>query len=360
MNGLPWTVPGGQQVQFTPYQIAGRGGGTAMVAGNGQLASQGFEAGSIGWCIYGDGSVEFNSGNFRGDITGASGTFSGVVAASSLQIGGDDATSFQVDSGGGIWSGASIANKATAPFRVSNAGALVATSGTFTGGTYTGTGTLSNNAANTFQSGNFVSGTSGWQIKGDGNAEFQGVVARGTIRTGLSGARVDVGFSDAAAIIFDHGVAFTGNRPYLLAQDNVGSGSMFLIGPEQANDNMTAYISLVGMDDGSYQAIELVGDYVSVTGQVSTGNGAVGSPPIAVGALDNGIYASNDDTVDISGGGVRVAAFYSEGEVNYQDGIMYDGIGGTHFVSFYYDTGISKLRGVVMSGGSVVVDAVLH
>ena len=69
----------------------------------------------------------------RGAIYATSGSFSGAVSAATIDIGGDDATSFHVDIDGGIWSGASIANKATAPFRVSNAGALVATSATITG-----------------------------------------------------------------------------------------------------------------------------------------------------------------------------------------------------------------------------------
>ncbi len=60
-------------------------------------------------------------------------TLTGSILGGSLQIGGDDATSFQVDSTGGIWSGASVANKATAPFRVSNAGVLTASSGTIGG-----------------------------------------------------------------------------------------------------------------------------------------------------------------------------------------------------------------------------------
>ena len=53
-------------------------------------------------------------------------SISGAMSAGTIDIGGDDATSFHVDTGGGIWSGASIANKATAPFRVSNVGILTA------------------------------------------------------------------------------------------------------------------------------------------------------------------------------------------------------------------------------------------
>lgn len=103
------------------------------ILNGGSFYSPNFSKGNAGWAIDAAGNAEFNDGNFRGDITGATGTFTGAVAASQLDIGGDDATSFHVDSGGGIWSGAAIADKATAPFRVSNAGVVVATSITATG-----------------------------------------------------------------------------------------------------------------------------------------------------------------------------------------------------------------------------------
>jgi hypothetical protein len=50
------------------------------------LQSTGYVAGSTGWRINGDGSVEFDSGYFRGDITGATGTFSGSITAGSIDI----------------------------------------------------------------------------------------------------------------------------------------------------------------------------------------------------------------------------------------------------------------------------------
>jgi hypothetical protein len=107
---------------------------------NGEYRSNNFVTGTSGWQLTAEGNLEANNGYFRGDLTGATGTFSGTIAGGSLDIGGDDASSFHVDSGGGIWSGASVANKATAPFRVSNAGALVGTSATITGAITTGSG----------------------------------------------------------------------------------------------------------------------------------------------------------------------------------------------------------------------------
>lgn len=81
------------------------------------VRSSNFSTGSSGWCIYGDGSVEFNSGVFRGSIS-----------ASTIDIGGNDATSFHVDVDGNMWLGAST--YAAAPFKVSNAGVLTATGAT--------------------------------------------------------------------------------------------------------------------------------------------------------------------------------------------------------------------------------------
>lgn len=67
-------------------------------------------------------------GNYAGD-QGAKydkslGTFDfkGAISAASIDIGGDDTTSAHIDADGNQWWGASIANKATAPARISNAG----------------------------------------------------------------------------------------------------------------------------------------------------------------------------------------------------------------------------------------------
>ena len=84
------------------------------------VRSSNYVSGSAGWSITSDGTAEFNS------ITLPS-------SSAALDIGGDDTTSFHVDSTGNMWLGASIANKATAPFRVSSSGAMTATSGTFSG-----------------------------------------------------------------------------------------------------------------------------------------------------------------------------------------------------------------------------------
>ena len=70
-------------------------------------------------------------GSFSGNISGASGTFTGDLSGSNISggtidIGGSDSTSFHVDSDGNLFLGASTFG--SAPFKVSNAGALTATS----------------------------------------------------------------------------------------------------------------------------------------------------------------------------------------------------------------------------------------
>ena len=97
------------------------------IVNGGTIQSPNFSPGNAGWRLDSNGNIEANDGNFRGDITGASGTFSGTVTVNAIDIGGDDATSAHIDSAGNLWLGASVANKATAPARISNAGMAVFT-----------------------------------------------------------------------------------------------------------------------------------------------------------------------------------------------------------------------------------------
>lgn len=49
------------------------------------------------------------------------------------------------------------------------------------------------------RSGNYVAGSAGWNIDGDGNAEFNNVTARGTFRTGETGERISISASTNGA-----------------------------------------------------------------------------------------------------------------------------------------------------------------
>ena len=115
----------------------------------GGYQSANFVTGSTGWRFDALGNLEAESGYFRGDITGASGTFSGTITATTGAIGGFDtgadyirdvANSFGLAStvtGGDdvrFWAGATFVNRATAPLRITEAGAITGSNITITGG----------------------------------------------------------------------------------------------------------------------------------------------------------------------------------------------------------------------------------
>ena len=131
-----------------PYQLIGS-----------SLQSSNYASGTTGWRIMPDGTAEFNGGAlavtsiniggndassfhvdvdgnmWAGDATYASAPFR-VSNSGALDIGGPDSAAFHVDIDGQMWSGAST--YAAAPFKVSATGSLTATDGTFTGTISTG------------------------------------------------------------------------------------------------------------------------------------------------------------------------------------------------------------------------------
>jgi hypothetical protein len=96
------------------------------------IQSDNYVAGVSGWKIErATGNVEFGSGTFRGSVLAGSIDIPDTTTASS----------FHVDSTGRAWIGANASNFATAPFRVTAAGAVTASSVTLTNPTVT-TGTF--------------------------------------------------------------------------------------------------------------------------------------------------------------------------------------------------------------------------
>ena len=121
-----------------------------------QLKSSNFVSGSAGWIIKGDGSVEFSTGVFRG-----------AISASTIDIGGADATSFHVDIDGNLWLGAAI--YASGTFKVSSVG-VVACMALFTLGSssdatqqisYDGSGNITVNLTNLTNQDIFGDGSDG-------------------------------------------------------------------------------------------------------------------------------------------------------------------------------------------------------
>jgi hypothetical protein len=97
------------------------------------LRSSNYAQGNAGWLIRGDGLAEFN------DLT----------VRTKLDIGGDDNTSFHVDANGNMWVGSGISNFSTAPFRVTNTGALTATNVNITGAVTATSGSFTGSVTST-------------------------------------------------------------------------------------------------------------------------------------------------------------------------------------------------------------------
>ena len=212
----------------------------------GTIRSDNYVQNTDGWIIKSDGSVEFDSGTFRGDITGATGTFSGSLSSgisiSAPVITGGSITgtsgSFTGDISGasgtftGDLSGADISGGTidigSGTFQVDSSGNLTATSATITGSISSTSGTIGGwtIGSTDLSSGNisidstgsitgdYSSGTSGWSINSDGTAEFNNVTVRGTLDgpnltgnlTGNTSSSIQVGGSsqDFVRLYYDN------------------------------------------------------------------------------------------------------------------------------------------------------------
>ena len=102
-------------------------GNLELDAGNTTIKGN-YSAGSSGFSLNNDGSVEFNSGTFRSDVVGGTLT----IGASDKYDNTTDTDIFVVDENGNLYLGHHTLGNA--PFSVTNSGDLVATSVTITGG----------------------------------------------------------------------------------------------------------------------------------------------------------------------------------------------------------------------------------
>lgn len=173
---LPYTSNGQSGVPSPPFSFTASA--SAQIVLNGAIRSNNYVVDTSGWTIESDGNAELNQVTIRngawvqgtltaptlqtgtsnprliinssglfaynnagdivtsissstGALTSTSATISGSISGGTIDIGGNDATSFHVDASGNMWLGA--ATFASAPFRVTSAGALTATSATITG-----------------------------------------------------------------------------------------------------------------------------------------------------------------------------------------------------------------------------------
>jgi hypothetical protein len=126
----PGTTYSYRVTPYNEYGLAGETSAAATFASSNEpftlvasdVRSATYSAGTSGWKIAADGTAEFNGGGF---------------SVTSIDIGGNDASSFHVNTEGDMWLGASAS--ASAPFRVTKAGVLTALSGTFSGNLNGGT-----------------------------------------------------------------------------------------------------------------------------------------------------------------------------------------------------------------------------
>ena len=168
-----------------------------------------------------------SSGNayFTGDITGSSGTFSGIVSGGSvaggtIDIGGADATSFHVDSSGNMWLG--DAAYASAPFKVSSSGALTATSASVTGAINATSGTFSGNITSsaTISGGTLTGTTITGSTLSAGNPSANGVDITSTeVRINTTGAG-----GASAKLVFNTNAGSGTNQIYSDKQIEIASG----------------------------------------------------------------------------------------------------------------------------------------
>lgn len=161
-----------------------------------------FKQDGSGWLAGSDKLTWDASGNvaLSGAITATSGAIGGWTLGATALTSGSGATTVGLDSGGtnpAFYAGS--ATPASAPFRVTQAGALVATSATITGAVNASSGTFSGlvqigsgtphlhlDGANALlESSNYVAGSTGWRIDSGGNAELNSATIRGAIKTAV-------------------------------------------------------------------------------------------------------------------------------------------------------------------------------
>lgn len=196
-----------------------------MVVGKGNMQSYNYVSGSAGWKITADGTIEAYSG-----------VFAGSISASTIDIGGADATSFHVDIDGNMWLGA--ATFGAAVFSVSNAGALTASSVTITGGSIGGSTTVG--------VGNVNIAARGWTQTSAFSASDADTVAWGSgTFTSADGTSYSINASNtgnmtsATYIYLDTAVSTTDYQTSTTATDAVGAGKVLIAKAEDGTGEAT-------------------------------------------------------------------------------------------------------------------------
>jgi hypothetical protein len=130
-NGTTLSITGSVAINAGSIDIGGADATSFHVDANGNHWAGASTYASGPFRVSSAGALVATSATITGAITATSGSFTGAISGSTIDIGGADSTSFHVDTSGNHWAGAST--YASAPFKVSSAGALTATSATITG-----------------------------------------------------------------------------------------------------------------------------------------------------------------------------------------------------------------------------------
>lgn len=203
------------------------------------LRTSNYQSGSTGWLIRGDGLAEFNNVTVRGAVVG-----------STIDIGGSDTSSFHVDANGNMWLG-NATYGVSAPFRVSNTGALTATGVTVSGQINASSGTFS------------------------GSITSSATITGGTIQTASSGQRIVLsgtsfnlyaaGSGDTSTIAFNP--ATTSNYGLITSTGAVkisAQGAIMSIGYYPGDIGTTG----IRLESGSY--FQVLGGTIDVKRNVTT------------------------------------------------------------------------------------------
>jgi len=211
-----------------------------LLVSDGFIRSFNYEAGVSGWTINADGSVEFESGYFRGDITGATGTFSGTVNVGSLNI--PDATtvsSFHIDTNGNAWWGTNVATGyATAPASILANGVAKFTSATIGGWSvnstsiYTGTEDHNGYTTNAGDMTLYSNGSDAsihaknFYIDTSGNLTCTSATITGSLTTS-SGSSLDAQYISSSTIVNTLTMGSAGTTGYIQSYGWDGSATGF-------------------------------------------------------------------------------------------------------------------------------------
>ncbi len=194
------------------------------------IQSTSYVAGTSGWKINADGTAELANATIRGAVYASSGSIGGVTVASNSVRAGQTAFNsgigFYIGGDGKFSIGNSDGNSLTwdnTDLKIK--GAVTALSGSIGG---------SDIGATFIRSTNYSAGASGWQIKSDGSAEFNGVVlsrnqiaASGTLDLGLINfTSLGGGRYEAGPFIVNTGITIaawsSGTNPYVALSGTSG------------------------------------------------------------------------------------------------------------------------------------------